>query len=128
MYINSIVPKEKYYGQWGSEHVSTNKLAFDNFATAINNSNAYLRNKVYSIKYEFKGDTDLSNMYFLMAKYSENKEPVVFFDFSGEDSPTNKLTAKNAFEQSVKVPDKMNICDYYKGWVIIKESNVIGTK
>ena len=125
MYINSIVPKGKYYGQWGSAHVCTNKLIFDNFATAINNSNTYLKNKVYSIGYVFKGDTDLSNMYFLMDKYSQSKEPVVFFNFSGNDSPINKLTAKNALEQSAKVPDKMKICDYYKGWVMIKDTNVI---
>lgn len=127
--IYSNLPKGKYFGEFGLEHIY--QIAYKTkFAMYLNNSDSPVKGKVLSIAYAYQ---DCKKMVW-GETYGENyaspglddieilrnisKSDITLFKLNGDRSPFSK---KNCFVETEKKSDKVTT-DYFKYIILIKNS------
>lgn len=124
-FVYSLNKGEKFFGQFGSEHIYQNHMNSDfvseeevRFGTLINSNTSPVKNKVYSLLcvYENKeGNSPSSNSF----DYSliKNIKVDTFIELTQENSPfyDKEYLFKGSKENTVT-------CDYIQGLMILKDS------
>lgn len=124
-FVYSINEGEKFFGQFGSEHIYQDYMNSDTlimeevrFATLLNGDSSPVKNKVYSLLCVYKNEEGNSpSNDFLNYNLFRNIKSDTFIELSGEDSPFVKKEClfKSGKEENVT-------CDYIQGLMILKDS------